>query len=443
MKSVSMDASVCALIPLGLAVAIGLATSAKARTYTRLHSFCSDEASNGVCNDGITPWGLIKAPSGTIYGVTELGGTNNKGTIFELVPGNGGYSFQVVYSFCAQASCTDGSQPRTALIADTNGNIYGTTRTGGLQNLGEVFRFTPGTGALKVLYSFCSQAQCTDGSTPYGIGGAPATLTYDGQQAGALYNDAQPLYGATSSGGSGNQGVVFKLTRSKANWTERVIHSFVCGDTACPEGNAPGYLGFDNRGHLIGTASGGAGGLGVVYKMSTRGAETVLYSFCSNGEPCTDGRSPGAFVVDSKNHIVGITGLGGADGGTGQSYNFGVFYRLSQKSRSETYLFQFCYNYDTVHSCPGGDRPAGALFQSGGIIYGSTNDGGLHNGGILFRQKGSGAPATLVDFCAENACTDGRGQVTGLAADDAGNIIGATAGGGDNGSPGVLFELSP
>ena len=83
-------------------------------------------------------------------------GDNHEGSVFRLRQraGHDKWTYQTVYSFCAQADCTDGSFPRGRLIADMAGNLYGTTATGGPTGHGEVFRLTPG-GAFDVLYGFC------------------------------------------------------------------------------------------------------------------------------------------------------------------------------------------------------------------------------------------------------------------------------------------------
>ena len=70
---------------------------------------------------------------------------------------------KTVYSFCRQQNCKDGAGPMASLI-DVNGTLYGTTSAGG--NGGTVFSFYPSTGTETVLYSFCSQTNCTDGQNP-------------------------------------------------------------------------------------------------------------------------------------------------------------------------------------------------------------------------------------------------------------------------------------
>jgi uncharacterized repeat protein (TIGR03803 family) len=104
---------------------------------TVLYDFCAET----FCTDGSAPEPLpLLDAAGTLFGVTQAGGAfNNGGTIYEL--GTGGYN--VVYSFCAQADCTDGQSPIGDLIADGSGKIYGATFQGGAHGGGTVFQFTP------------------------------------------------------------------------------------------------------------------------------------------------------------------------------------------------------------------------------------------------------------------------------------------------------------
>src|SRR5262252_1129038 len=73
----------------------------------------------------------------------------------------------MLYEFCSLANCTDGAQPLGGLTLATNGNFYGVTLLGGKNNQGTIFKITP-AGQLTTIYSFCSKANCADGSWPVG-----------------------------------------------------------------------------------------------------------------------------------------------------------------------------------------------------------------------------------------------------------------------------------
>src|SRR5262249_5258946 len=130
-------------------------------TETTLYSFCQKPN----CADGSTPKAaLISDSAGNLYGTTWSGGAHQGGTVFMLTPAG---KEKVLYSFCRKAKCADGAQPYAGLLADGAGNLYGTTVTGGKNNAGTVFKIGP-DGAETVLHSFCLSLGCGDGRNPYG-----------------------------------------------------------------------------------------------------------------------------------------------------------------------------------------------------------------------------------------------------------------------------------
>jgi uncharacterized repeat protein (TIGR03803 family) len=131
-----------------------------AQTFTTLHDFI------GYPTDGANPEaGLVQAIDGGLYGTTGWGGANGTydGSIFRITPSG---SLTLVYSFCSQANCTDGAFPAAGLIQGRDGNFYGTTANGGANGLGTAFKVTP-EGTLTTLYNFCSENECADGMYPY------------------------------------------------------------------------------------------------------------------------------------------------------------------------------------------------------------------------------------------------------------------------------------
>src|SRR5438132_1655370 len=132
-----------------------------------LYSFCQQTG----CSDGATPHaGLITDSAGNLYGTTYFGGNaSDAGTVFQLTPnGSGGWTQTVLYAFCQQDACADGQNPRSGLIIDGSGNLYGTTTAGGSNGYGAMFELTPSGKAWSqtVLYSFCAQTGCADGADP-------------------------------------------------------------------------------------------------------------------------------------------------------------------------------------------------------------------------------------------------------------------------------------
>src|SRR3984957_6557409 len=298
------------VVAAALAATVGIAT-AGAERLSVLYSFCQQTN----CTDGAEPDGPLVADSaGNLYGTTGSGGSTNCfdgcGTVFRLAPDG---TETVLYAFCGKdASCPDGEYPQSPLILDRFGNLYGTTASGGSTNCfegcGTVFKLAP-DGTETVLYSFCNRSGCADGSGPDG---------------GVVMDGRGNLYGTTGLGGTAcNQngcGTVFKLA---PDGKEKVLYSF-CSQDGCADGLYPnGGLVRDRNGNLYGTTEYGGGihndcpylfgggFCGTVFKVSPTGVETVLYSFCSS-PTCSDGAQPAAGVVLDKNgDLYGTARAGG------------------------------------------------------------------------------------------------------------------------------------
>src|ERR1051325_2538166 len=256
------------------AAALYSAGGAQAYTLDILHSFCGQ----ANCTDGKDPLSdLVMDPSGNFFGTTYYGGDANLGTVFELSPGQqpGQWVYQRLYSFCAKASCTDGSHPDASVVIDTSGNLYGTTSVGGKTNHGEVFELSPNSDRSKwrlhLLHQFCDpfDANCHDGAYPPQL----APLTYKGAASGALYDGSSALYGVTTDSSAENNGwgVVFQVMfdSAKGKWKEKIVHWF-CLESGCPDGGQPaGPLTVDGRGNLFGTTGGGGtSNSGTLFKLS-------------------------------------------------------------------------------------------------------------------------------------------------------------------------------
>jgi uncharacterized repeat protein (TIGR03803 family) len=272
-----------------------------AGNYKVLYNFCSQTN----CKDGYYPYaGLTVDASGNLYGTALYGGANSGGTAFMLDRAG---KYTVLHTFCSQANCTDGYQSYSGLTRDASGNLYGTTFFGGAHNSdynghggGTVFKLDS-AGNHTVLYSFCSQANCTDGFYPY---------------AGVINDASGNLYGTTYNGGNGTAyggGTVFKLD-STGHFT--VLHIF-CALGNCPDGGNPvAGLMEDSSGRFFGTTTIGGPplhyGAGLVYEVSSTGNYSIVYEFCSQTN-CTDGYSPYSNLVeDASGNLYGTTYQGGA-----------------------------------------------------------------------------------------------------------------------------------
>lgn len=210
---------------------------------TVMHSFGSSTG------DGVAPQAaLVEGKNGDFYGTTSGGGAHGAGTVFRIKPDG---TYTVLYSF-GGGSNGDGSSPLAALIQGKDGNFYGTTVDGGSNNEGTVFKITP-TGVETVLHSF--DKNNGDGTEP----AAPLFQAADGN----FYGTATDF--STSS--PGNAGTVFKITPD-GKFT--VLHTF--GGNAANDGATPqSGLIQGTDGTLYGTTdSGGSNDEGSVYKISTK-----------------------------------------------------------------------------------------------------------------------------------------------------------------------------
>jgi len=242
-------------------------------TETVLHAF------TGPPDGGIPQGAPIMDAQGNLYGTTAAGGSGSCaggcGAVFELTPSQSGSSWTetVLHSFAG----ADGAQPYNGLVADAQGNLYGTTQLGGAYGGGTVFELTPENGVWTeiLLYSFTGGAD----------GGHPISQL--------VFDNAGNLYGTTYAGGSGlrgGRGVVFELTPSQggSSWTETVLHRFA----GKPDGahSASGLV-FDTEGNLYGTT--GEGGLrnrGVVFEVSGLRAATTT-TLTSSLNPSVHGQA--------------------------------------------------------------------------------------------------------------------------------------------------------
>jgi uncharacterized repeat protein (TIGR03803 family) len=290
---------------------------------TLYSSFCPQSSS---CPDGDSPAALIQGADGNFYGVTT-GGVNTSavcnsrgcGSLFRITPGG---TLTTLYSFCAQANCADGGVP-SGLIQGSDGNFYGTTQFGGAVNpyyptfgSGTVFKITP-TGAITTLYQFCAQGQdCPDGQDP---------------RTGVIQGSDGNFYGTTSY-------TIFKLT-PQGNLTTL----YACTQSSCSVGAFAAGLIQAEDGNFYGTSQSGGnancpGGspddpepeyvtCGTVYRMTSSGTVTVLYSFCAQAN-CADGIYPNALVQGSDGLLYGTTSAGGLTGFDGLN-DPGVIFSLS------------------------------------------------------------------------------------------------------------------
>jgi uncharacterized repeat protein (TIGR03803 family) len=308
-----------------------------------------DSFAPGVNESCPAPYaGLIRDPEGNLYGTTVGGGFLGTGSVFEINLAK----FEFLYSFCAD-DCIDGSLPEDSLLRDAQGNLFGTTVSGGaigsqppcgFLGCGVVFKVDP-NGIETVLYTFSGGPD----------GGFPV--------ANVIEDSDGNLYGTTMHGGTADQvcsggcGVIFKVTSAGQ---ETVLHQFGGGDGSDPTSG----LVQDAQGNLYGTASaGGKYNAGVVFRLSPQNKLTVVHSFGSG----TDGAVPyGGLIRDEKTgNFYGTTVFGG-NPGCG-SDTCGTVFGISAQGK-ETVLHRFSVDEGTNPFDP-------LIIDASGALYGTTSSG--------------------------------------------------------------------
>jgi uncharacterized repeat protein (TIGR03803 family) len=247
--------------------------------------------------DGCPTGNLLRDSSGNLFGVTQDGGANGWGSVFELSAGKSGWTETILYSFRGQE---DGGAPYSELISDDAGNLYGTASASSV-NFGTVFELSPGKGGwtYNVLYAFA--------------GGADR-----GQPVAALtFGKSGKLYGATTSFGANGGGTIFRLAPGDKGWKYKVLYSLSGSD------GPVAALALSKTGTIYGTNfMDGAAGYGSVFSLAPSG-KNWTYSDLHDFTGGADGGYPGGGVVfDSTGNLYGTAVLGGANGA-------GVLYKVT------------------------------------------------------------------------------------------------------------------
>jgi uncharacterized repeat protein (TIGR03803 family) len=336
---------------LGVGTVYGLTKGKKVWSESLLYQFTG--------SDGWEPMGVAVPKkldrTSAVFVSSFRGGAHGDGSVAVLQPNpNGAWKLLSLYSFGGKP---DGSGPQGPVIEQKNGDLFGTTVSGGAYGFGAVYRMQPsGSGYTEsVLYSFQGG---TDGDYPRG--GLIAVNT--------------ALYGTTEAGGSASSGTVFKLTPSGSGYTESIVHTFQgTSDGKQPEAG----LCAGPDGALYGTTIlGGLNSDGTVYRLmpsSSGYTESVLWRFGTSPE---DGTNPmGSVIVDKHGVIYGTTINGGTSSGT-------LFSLTPKGSEYEEGLSDFT-------GSNGGSPEAGPSADRKGNLYVATYAGGPHFSGVIAQAKGA------------------------------------------------------
>jgi len=375
-----------------------------------------------VSPDGKIPKGSLTYvdDTGLLFGrTTETVGGAGYGAIFQLDPNNPSSTYRIDHMFAGHdADCPDGDNPRHDAMTPLNGRLYGTTLDGGTHNNGIIFSIAQDGTDYQVLFNLHNS-----------IGDESHSCFVIGDNL---------LYGMTASGGDDDEGVVFSFdpagptpactptptpTATPSNF--QTLFSFACESA----GKEPhGRLTLDPNGTILYgmTRKGGARGFGVVFSIDTSGNNyTVLHDF--NGGADDGATSDHGYVVQSGDHLYGMTTLGG-------HHDDGVIFKL----KIDDGTFQLLHKFGETHH--DGTNPYGSLLLDGDNLYGTTANGGDYDMGTVFVVRTDGHGYNRLYSFGGNS-DDGSHPIDNVILVNKA-LYGLTTGGGSRGH-GAIFKVNP
>lgn len=356
---------------------------AASHSYRTVYNF-------GNSPDGTNPVAPLLNINGILYGTTYFGGMQNSGTIYRVTTAG---AESVLYSF---GNGSDGLRPSAGFI-NVNGTLYGTTTTSNnVAKCGNVYSTTT-AGLEKVLYFFDFPP---DGCQP---------------MFGPLTNVNGVLYGTTYRGGSGTNGVIFRV--STASGAEKVLHTFA---GAPNDGANPAASLLYVAGTLYGTTQhGGKRDMGTVFSRSSTGTMKILHSFAGG----SDGKNPDSGLIYMNGLLYGTTFSGGTT-------NYGTIFSVTTAGVEKV--------VHTFHASEG-RNPYSKPIAVNGALYGTTSQGGLFGGGTVYKLTTAG---TLTVWHAFGAVNDGDTPYAHLINVN-GMLYGTTFYGGTSHGSGTVFAIAP
>jgi uncharacterized repeat protein (TIGR03803 family) len=346
--------------------------------------------------DGAQPYaGVIFDKAGNLYGVTQAGGLYGQGAVFELSPSpDGTWTETVLYNFTGH---TDGALPIGALRIDDAGNLYGSAANGGdpSAQCGTLFELSPSEGGWTFTVTHTFLGYPDDGCHPTnnwttiagGSNNDGAAWGYRGMYSFGGSGGSQPWgNGIAYTGGAHGYGTVYDLqfrcpaVPAQGKCYKRVIarHAFSGGKNGSnPMGDT---LDLNVGGSYVtyGTTTKG-GGSGTVYQLAqnAKGGWTfhVIYRFSG-----TDGAYPSAgLITDSAGNLYGTTTWGGTN-------DAGTVFKLTPSLNKYN---KVVWSLTTLCSFTGGDDGSdiysGVIFDSAGNLFGTAVKGGTYGQGVVYQ----------------------------------------------------------
>jgi len=320
-------------------------------TFTNLEEFA------GTTTGSKPTAGLLLASDGNFYGTTSSGGTDGRGTIFQMLPDG---TLTTIYTFRNATAASTGAAPNEKLVEGADGFLYGTASTGGLGGYGTIFKIAKLPGSTPI-----TLVEFTGGTTGAWRGNKPVGLT--------LGRDGN-FYGVTESGGAFRSGTLFKMTPAGVISTMGDFGSSITTSTAPKTPKAPLVQGKD--GFLYGTTSaGGKNDLGGIYKTAPGSASaTLLVSFTGTSGAAKGSACETPLVQGTDGFFYGVTSKGGIN-------DRGTIFKMSSAG-----VFTTLIEFTGSGLLNKGSGPLGALVQDNdGNFFGTTSTSGANGVGTLYK----------------------------------------------------------
>jgi uncharacterized repeat protein (TIGR03803 family) len=379
-------------------------------------------------SDGGNPWGgLLQAADGNLYGTTQSGGTYGLGTVFQIAP-TGRLATMVQFDGYA------GAEPAAALIQGTDGNLYGTTEEGGVNDIGAIYELSI-NGPLQITGQPADQSAYTGGNALFTVatfGAAP--VFYQWQQDGINLTNGGNISGATTA----------TLTISNVAENDAALYTVVVSNAVNSVTSDYAILEviFSPPGITTQPASQTCvAGTTTTFTVAALGDQPLSYQWQENGTNLTDGGA----ISGSATSTLTISNLTLASAGAYSVIVSNAVYMVSSANAlltvlpvtppgaSMTSLYLFGGGAD------GAFPYAGLIQGEDGNLYGTASGGGRYYCGAIFKMTLAGGLNTLYSFTDDYPA--GATPYGGLAQGTNGNFYGTTLEGGADGC-GTTFRMT-
>ncbi len=346
----------------------------------------------------------------TWWGMTSLGGTNNVGTIYTITEGN---TFTKRYDF----STIPGRSPKADVLKATNGLYYGTTEFGGTEDAGVLFSYNPANGVYTVLQNFSTS---TSGATA--IGNRPARGLVE-----LTVSSSQRIYGTCQLGGTSNKGTIWEWNITTSSFALRATFTGANGEEPF------GGMVEGTTGVLFGTTSkGGANGTGSIYRFTPPSTLALRVSMAAAPLPLllnATGRAPRAGMIKAQNGTLYGSCSGGGTNGVGTVFEFAT---------AGTTVTAVSLDATTLGSVPFGEF----VQFTNNILYGTCSSGGANNIGSILRIDATTSPATITKVYDFQTGVSGN-FCAGRLMKASNNLIYGTTNAGGVSNGGVIYSFNP